>query len=97
MSLRRTVISCALIWVALTTALHLWFNVDVRTFGKKAAAQAAGKYRVGFLPVTCHLTCPVTDFINKNLEGESMFEPVRFNGWPELQDSGKLAGSPVVS
>ena len=23
------------------------------------------QFRVGFLPVTCHLTCPVTNFINK--------------------------------
>src|SRR5260370_32754298 len=45
------------------------------------------KFRIGFLPVTCHLTCPVTDFINKNLEGDSFFEPVRFNGWPELKEA----------
>jgi len=37
--------------------------------------------------VTCHLTCPVTDFINKNLTGESFFEPVRFSGWPELKEA----------
>ena len=38
-------------------------------------------------PVTCHLTCPVTDFINKNMQGESLFDPVRFNGWPELKEA----------
>ena len=40
-----------------------------------------------FFPVTCHLTCPVTDFINKQMTGESIFEPVRFNGWPELKEA----------
>src|SRR5439155_11610467 len=45
------------------------------------------KYRVGFLPVTCHLTCPVTDFINKNLSGDGFFEPVRFSGFPELKEA----------
>jgi len=39
------------------------------------------------LPVTCHLTCPVTDFINKQMTGESIFEAVRFNGWPELKQA----------
>jgi NitT/TauT family transport system substrate-binding protein len=39
------------------------------------------------LPVTCHLTCPVTDFINRQLPGGSFFEPVRFSGWPELKEA----------
>jgi NitT/TauT family transport system substrate-binding protein len=37
--------------------------------------------------VTCHLTWPVTDFINRNLSGEGIFEPVRFNGWPEIKEA----------
>jgi NitT/TauT family transport system substrate-binding protein len=41
---------------------------------------------VGFLPVTCHLTCPVTDFIHKNTEGQGFFQPMRFSGWPELKE-----------
>lgn len=44
-------------------------------------------FRVGFLPVTCHLTCPVTHFINEQVSGESMFEPIRFNGFPELKEA----------
>jgi NitT/TauT family transport system substrate-binding protein len=72
------------IWLGLITALHGTLNL--RWFAKKPA-QAAGKFRVGFLPVTCHLTCPVTDFINKQITGEGIFEPVRFNGWPELKEA----------
>ena len=49
------------------------------------------KFRVGFLPVTCHLTCPVTDFINKSMSGEGIFDPIRFNGFPELKEA-YLAG-----
>lgn len=44
------------------------------------------RFGVGFLPVTCHLTCPVTDFINKNVDGEGFFQPMRFSGWPELKE-----------
>jgi len=86
-SLRRTIFSWALVWIVLVTIAHLWINVGVRPFGRKATAAEAGKYRIGFLPVTCHLTCPVTDFINKHLTGEGIFEPVRFGGWPELKEA----------
>ncbi len=86
-SLKRTVLAWAAIWIALITGLHLWLNLGVRPFASKAATPAPGKFRVGFLPVTCHLTCPVTDFINQNLAGQSFFEPVRFNGWPELKEA----------
>lgn len=76
------------------TALHAYFNPDVRVLptwwsGKvnKTEASEKPKVRVGFLPVTCHLTCPVTDFINKQTSGDSLFEPARFNGWPELKEA----------
>lgn len=91
MSLKRTVISWAVAWILVITGLHLWLNMGLRPFGHRESAQAEGNYRVGFLPVTCHLTCPVTDFINRNLSGEGLFEPVRFSGWPELKEA-YLAG-----
>jgi NitT/TauT family transport system substrate-binding protein len=37
--------------------------------------------------VTCHLTCPVTHFINDQLSGDGLFEPIRFSGWPELKET----------
>ncbi len=91
MSLRRTVGIAGLLWVAAITLLHAWLNLGL---GASAATTPSGreKFKVGFLPVTCHLTCPVTDFINKNLTGEGIFEPVRFNGWPELKEAF-LAGN----
>jgi NitT/TauT family transport system substrate-binding protein len=46
-----------------------------------------GAFKVGFLPVTCHLTCPVNHYIQKNLSGDGGFEPIRFNGWPELKEA----------
>ncbi|HTI72982.1 MAG TPA: ABC transporter substrate-binding protein [Candidatus Limnocylindria bacterium] len=91
MSLKRSVISWAVVWTVVISGLHLWLNVGVRAPWEKKVVQAEGKFRVGFLPVTCHLTCPVTDFINKNMTGEGIFDPVRFNGWPELKEA-YLAG-----
>lgn len=38
------------------------------------------------------MTCPVTDWINKNLVGKGFYEPVRFSGWPELKEA-HIAGT----
>ena len=48
---------------------HVWMNIGFNALGfggKKNVAEA--RFRVGFLPVT--LTCPVTDWINKNMVGK---------------------------
>ena len=87
MSLQRTVLLAGLLWMALITALHLRLNLHLPTFHSSRTARANTRFRVGFIPVTCHLTCPVTDFINRNASGESFFEPVRFNGFPELKEA----------
>ncbi|MDB6019472.1 MAG: NitT/TauT family transport system substrate-binding protein [Pedosphaera sp.] len=87
MSLKRTLLVVAVLWTALITVLHLKLNLHVQFFGPKPKVEATQKFRVGFIPVTCHLTCPVTDFINKNMSGESFFEPIRFNGWPEVKEA----------
>lgn len=85
MSLVRWVILIGALWTAGITSVHGWLNL--RWFEPRPAADAGRKFRVGFLPVTCHLTCPVTDFINRNLSGEGIFEPIRFHGWPELKEA----------
>jgi NitT/TauT family transport system substrate-binding protein len=53
--------------LVVVTVLHLWLNVG---FGTVFRPPKEPKFRVGFLPVTCHLTCPVTDWINTNIAGE---------------------------
>jgi len=89
MSLRRTVFIAAGIWVILVSLVHARINLAMRYPWEKAPEQSlAGKrFRVGFLPVTCHLTCPVTHFINDNIEKKELFEPIRFSGWPELKEA----------
>jgi NitT/TauT family transport system substrate-binding protein len=64
MSLRKSLIIIAIGWLAFITLLHA--AIDLHVFrSKHATATDEKKFRIGFLPVTCHLTCPVTDFINK--------------------------------
>lgn len=74
-----------LLWLFTITALHLWLNTDV--FESGSIGETKTKFRVGFLPVTCHLTCPVTHFINESSRGDGIFEPIRFSSWPELKES----------
>jgi NitT/TauT family transport system substrate-binding protein len=84
LKLGKSILIVSVLWLVLISVLHGTLNL--KWFVPKAAG-VAEKYRIGFLPVTCHLTCPVTDFINKETTGAGIFEPVRFNGWPELKEA----------
>jgi NitT/TauT family transport system substrate-binding protein len=44
---------------------------------------------VGFLPVTCHLTCPVTDFATKSTTTSTRFVSQRFTEFPTVVDALK--------
>ena len=44
--------------------------------------------KVGFLPVTCHLTCPVTDFATRT-STSNRFESQRFTDFPTVVESVK--------
>lgn len=83
---RRSVVLGGLGWTAGISALHAWLNLGM--FDRPARRPGeAPPFRVGFLPVTCHLTCPVTNFINEQASGDGIFKPIRFNGWPELKET----------
>jgi NitT/TauT family transport system substrate-binding protein len=83
-TLKKTVLLGTLAWGTSVSLLHAWLNLDL--FRPRIAA-AAQSFKVGFLPVTCHLTCPVNHFIQKNLKGDGGFEPIRFGGFPELKEA----------
>lgn len=83
MSLQKTVGLTVLAWVVVISALHAGLNLDL--FRKTPERERT--FKVGFLPVTCHLTCPVNHYIQEHLNGDGGFEPIRFNGWPELKEA----------
>ena len=89
MSMRQTVFLGSLGWVAAISLLHGIMNLGMldRPSGRRRLGLDASPFRVGFIPVTCHLTCPVTNFINEKMTGDGIFEPIRFNGWPELKET----------
>jgi len=46
--------------------------------------KAARELTVGFLPVTCHLTCPVTDFASKTTQTSTNFNSRVFTDFPTV-------------
>jgi NitT/TauT family transport system substrate-binding protein len=58
---------------ALTNATHTGPNT-----------KASRELTVGFLPVTCHLTCPVTDFASKTTESNTNFNSRVFSDFPTV-------------
>ena len=77
---RTTVVMVVTVsWLLIVSVLHYMLNVG-RDHG-------SSRFRVGFLPVTCHLTCPVTHYINEQMRGGTTFDPIRFQGWPELKEA----------
>ncbi len=100
MTMQRVVIAGSIGWIVAITLLHAKLNLG--TFDRAASAERAivERFRVGYIPVTCHLTCPVTNFINERTKGDGLFEPVRFSGWPELKEtflSGDLDASFILA
>ena len=58
------------------------------TKGDQQQNQARADLKVGFLPVTCHLTCPVTDYATRT-STMTHFESQRFTDFPTVVESIK--------
>ena len=74
-------------WLVLITGLHAYLNVNWGAVLNDYRPPEKRKITVAYLPVTCQLTCPVTDYISKySLSGE-MFLPRMFQGFPEIKEA----------
>lgn len=63
------------------------------------ATKPRSELAVGFLPVTCHLTCPVTDYATKTSTG-TRFRSQRFQDFPTVVESikaGRLDASFMIA
>jgi NitT/TauT family transport system substrate-binding protein len=87
MSIKTKVVLCALGWLTLITGLHAYLNVNWAAVLNDYRPAQKRKIVVAYLPVTCQLTCPVTDYISKfSLSGE-IFLPRMFQGFPEIKEA----------
>jgi NitT/TauT family transport system substrate-binding protein len=70
---------------------HPWTGTAMANGGVSAGtihdgpnANAMRELTVGFLPVTCHLTCPVTDFASKTTTSNTNFKSRLFTDFPTV-------------
>ena len=62
-------------------------------------ADTRASLNVGYLPVTCHLTCPVTDFASRTSK-DTRFDSQRFTDFPtvvETMKSGRLDATFMIA
>jgi NitT/TauT family transport system substrate-binding protein len=87
MRLRTKVTLVALGWLLLISGLQAYLNVNWAAVLNDYRPLDQRKITVAYLPVTCQLTCPVTDYISKySLSGEE-FLPRMFQGFPEMKEA----------
>jgi NitT/TauT family transport system substrate-binding protein len=89
---RNTSVKIALGAIAVIAVLGLlrfkpWQRSASQQTGNETTV-ARAELNVGFLPVTCHLTCPVTDFATRT-SASTRFESQRFTDFPTMVESMK--------
>jgi NitT/TauT family transport system substrate-binding protein len=55
----------------------------------QAPTQGRQQLTVAFIPVTCHLTCPVTDYASKTSTTGTEFDAMRFGEFPSIVEALK--------
>ncbi len=100
MSLKRTMLLLVFGWLVLISALHGYLNVNWPAVLNDYRPAAERKIIVAYLPVTCQLTCPVTDYISKFSRNGEVFLPRMFQGFPEMKEaliSNKVQAAFIVA
>jgi NitT/TauT family transport system substrate-binding protein len=87
MSLKARVITIAVGWIVLISGLHAYLNVDWASILNEYRPESERKFNVAYIPVTCHLACPVTDYISKFSKSGEVFLPRMFQGFPEIKEA----------
>jgi len=100
MSFRSKVLVCGVGWLVLISALHGYLNVNWGAILNDRLPVTKRKITVAYIPVTCQLTCPVTDYISKFSDSGEIFLPRMFQGFPEIKEaliSNKVQAAFIVA
>jgi NitT/TauT family transport system substrate-binding protein len=100
MSLKGKMLLGVFGWLIVITALHGYLNVNWPAVLNDYRPLATRKITVAYLPATCQLTCPVTDYISKFSDNGELFLPRMFQGFPEMKEaliSGKVQAAFIVA
>jgi len=87
MRLRSKIILAAAAWLLLISGLHGYLNVNWAAIFNDYRPLNQRKVTVAYIPVTCQLTCPVTDYISRYSENGEIFLPRMFQGFPEIKEA----------
>jgi len=82
------------------SGLHAYLNVNWASIVNDYLPPAKRKFTVAYIPVTCHLACPVTDYISKFSRNGEIFLPKMFQGFPEIKEaliSNKVKAAFIVA
>ncbi len=99
-SVRGRVVWLVAVWLVVVTAVHGYLNVNWAALLNDYRPAAKRKITVAYIPVTCQLACPVTDYIGKFSQGGELFLPRLFQGFPEIKEaliSGRVQAAFVVA
>ena len=83
----RRILAGLFLWTGSVTAAHLALNVDWSAALNDRLSPEKRKLNVAYIPVTCHLACPVTDFISRYSLDGTLFIPRMFQGFPEIKEA----------
>jgi NitT/TauT family transport system substrate-binding protein len=96
----KKVLAFGIGWLVLISVLHGYLNVNWPAVMNDHLPVAKRKIVVGYLPATCQLTCPVTDYISKFSNSGEIFLPRLFQGFPEIKEaliSNKIQAAFIVA
>ncbi len=74
-------------WLVLISGLHAYLNVNWSAILNEYRPLKQRKITVAYIPATCQLTCPVTDYISKLSQTGEIFLPRLFQGFPEIKEA----------
>lgn len=87
MSFRNRVLVSIAGWVVLISGLHAYLNINWTSVFNDYLPPEKRKFTVAYISVTCHLACPVTDYISKFSKDGEIFLPKMFQGFPEIKEA----------
>jgi NitT/TauT family transport system substrate-binding protein len=100
MSFKSKILLGSFGWLTLISGMHAWLNVNWGAVLNDYLPVAKRKITVAYIPVTCQLTCPVTDYISKLSQNGEIFLPRLFQGFPEIKEaliSNKIQAAFIVA
>jgi NitT/TauT family transport system substrate-binding protein len=80
-------VSVVVLWVVVITGLHLLLNVDWDVIRNDRLPESQRRLNVAYIPVTCHLACPVTDYITRHSQLKDALIPRLFEGFAEIKEA----------